>query len=91
MITVTKVTKTCGACPAQWEGQTDDGRFVYARYRWGFLTIGIGDSPDSAVAHEGGTVFEWENPDHWDGYMEREELLHLTKDAISWPEFEESE
>jgi len=89
MITVAKVTKTCGACPAQWEGQTNDGRFVYARYRWGYLCIGLGDSLGAAIAAEGGIIFEWENPDHWHGFMEYEELVHLTKDAILWPDFEE--
>ena len=47
---VVTLTQTCGACPSQWEGTTDDGRYVYIRYRWGLLTAGIGDSIDEAVA-----------------------------------------
>lgn len=34
MITVRKIVKTCHACPAQWEGITDDrgGKHVYAKH-----------------------------------------------------------
>ncbi len=30
-INVLEVYRTCLACPAQWEGQSDDGQFVYIR------------------------------------------------------------
>lgn len=32
-----------GACPAQWEGETDQRDRVYARYRWGYLRVEVGD------------------------------------------------
>lgn len=44
-----EVEKTCSACPAQWEGRLADGRFVYVRYRHGWLSIGLGASSDEAV------------------------------------------
>jgi hypothetical protein len=37
MFTFVTLTQTCFACPSQWEGQLDDGRYVYIRYRWGML------------------------------------------------------
>ncbi len=41
MIRVKNVKRTCHACPSQWEGTTDDGKPVYARYRWGFLRVEV--------------------------------------------------
>jgi hypothetical protein len=46
------LTKTCTACPSQWEGILEDGRAVYARYHHGELSVGIGDDIDEAV-HNG--------------------------------------
>ena len=34
---------TCGACPTSWEGMTNEGKSVYARYRWGHLRVEIND------------------------------------------------
>ena len=45
---VNELIQTCGACPSQWEFRTFSNRPVYVRYRWGYLSIQIGD-PDSDV------------------------------------------
>ena len=44
MPTVLTLKKTCLACPSQWEGTVDDGRAVYARFRHGHLSVGIGET-----------------------------------------------
>ena len=49
MITVADLKQTCESCPSQWEGRTDDGQFIYIRYRWGSLEYGIGESLRKAV------------------------------------------
>jgi len=46
---VVALNKTCFACPAQWEGTLEDGRTIYARYRSGALSVGIGDDLDDAI------------------------------------------
>jgi hypothetical protein len=38
---VTDVVQTCEACPSQWDAKTEDGKYVYIRYRWGSLTVDI--------------------------------------------------
>ena len=77
---VVALEKTCFACPAQWEGTLEDGRTIYARYRGGALSVGIGDDLDKAV--ENG----WTDQalyadcvgDALDGFMDVEELrTHL--------------
>lgn len=42
-IVVESITMTCGACPTQWEGHTNDGKSVYVRYRWGYLSVDVND------------------------------------------------
>jgi len=46
---VSKLTQSCKGSPSQWEGLTDDGQFIYVRYRWGCLAIGSGKTLDEAV------------------------------------------
>ena len=41
--------QTCIACPSQWEGELENGKFIYIRYRWGNLGYGIGENHDDAV------------------------------------------
>ena len=43
MLRVIEIKKTCEAAPSQWEGVDAEGRPVYVRYRWGYLSIRIGE------------------------------------------------
>lgn len=43
MIKVKELTQTCNACPSQWEGTLTNGKSLYIRYRWGYLSIDIDD------------------------------------------------
>lgn len=65
--TLQSLEKTCKACPAQWEGELSDGTFVYIRYRYGVLSIGFGETPDTATQDR---RFEWELGDGLDGWMD---------------------
>jgi hypothetical protein len=47
--TALTLKKMCLACPSQWEGALDDGLAVYARFRHGHLTVGVGDTVEGAV------------------------------------------
>lgn len=77
---VVALQKTCPACPAQWEGTLDDGRVVYARYRGGVLSVGVGNDIDEAVDNgwSDQAVFADYVGDALDGFMDFEELrAHL--------------
>lgn len=69
--------KTCDACPAQWEGETEDGRDIYIRYRWGYLSVTLNpwteDSEEIFVRQIGG---------EYDGSMGTKEMLELT--GLEW-------
>ncbi len=77
---VIALRKTCLACPSQWEGTLADGRAVYARYRGGALSVGIGDDIDEAV-HNGMSdqaLYAEYGGGCLDGFMDFEELrTHL--------------
>jgi len=70
-----KLTKTCEACPAQWEGQTEDGQYVYARYRWGILSVGFGKTLDHAIANR---EISWDYRSSLSGSMSKKEFFRLT-------------
>jgi hypothetical protein len=77
---VVALEKTCFACPAQWDGILEDGRAIYARYRGGALSVGIGEDVDEAIEN-GWTdqaLFADYVGDALDGFMDIEELkTHL--------------
>ena len=81
---VISIEQTCGACPSQWEGITDDNRRVYVRYRWGNLSVRVGEIDDMQefAAVRGNEVFALA---HGDGFLEYSELVKLTKGEIEWP------
>lgn len=60
--------QTCTACPAQWQGQTEDDRPVYVRYRWGYLSVKVGPpGGDSWSAVGGVRVYGEQIGDEYDG------------------------
>lgn len=65
------IRRTCEACPSQWSARTKEGREVYIRYRWGWLTVEL-DGPFGELIYEG------EHGDEWDGYMDTDTMLRHT-------------
>lgn len=84
---VLTLKKTCLACPSQWEGTLDDGRAVYARFRHGHLSVGIGETINGAVdnAMSGEALYEGEIGDRLDGFMDFEELKAQLRGLIEFP------
>ncbi len=81
MITVVSCEQTTTACPTQWEGRTDDGQHVYARYRGGRVAVYVGtDYP--IPAHR---VFEQRFGHYLAGSLNGATLAALTKDTLTWP------
>ena len=72
---VTGLKCTCWPCPSQWEARKEDGRFVYVRYRWGELGMGIGGNLRKAVANQR-LIYDSGKP--YDGDMSTEEMLERT-------------
>ncbi len=87
MPTVLTLKKTCLACPSQWEGALDDGRAVYARFRHGHLSVGIGETVERAVdnAMSDQALYEGDIGDGLDGFMDFEELKAHLRGLIEFP------
>lgn len=67
--------KTCMACPSQWNIFTEDGKYIYARYRWGHLSLTLNDRETILSMDVGGEL---------DGSMTTAELIGFTKDILDW-------
>ena len=65
---VKNLTMTCGACPSQWEGWSEDGDFLFVHYRYGILYVEKG----------GERIFYQEIGDSFDGIMSTDEMLDYT-------------
>lgn len=74
-IRVVAARQSCLSCPSQWDGMTDDGRPVYARYRFGRLTVQV----------NGDTLIACEPGDEFDGYIDQYTLADLCAPLIEWP------
>ena len=86
-IIVTTATMESLMCPTIFVGITDDGWTVYARYRWGHLSVRV--DPRDPAPH-GGAAGRWIlnqhiDPAGIDGDMAYKDLRELTADMIEWP------
>jgi hypothetical protein len=84
-IRVSSLTQTCERNPSQWEGSTDDGTYIYARYRWGCLSIGTGMTIEEAVRNSN-NLLQKQLGDNRDGRLEYAKLQEATKGVVDWPE-----
>lgn len=71
-------TMTCSACPSQWDIYTDKGEYIYARYRWGVLTLTLNPWRDEQL------LYKERHGDELDGVMETTELVEHTKSVLDW-------
>jgi uncharacterized Rossmann fold enzyme len=82
---IKKLKQTCLACPSQFEGKTDDDRPIYIRYRFGYLSIRVGEvGMDIMNAVEGKEIYGKVVGESFDGLMDLEEIIELTGDVIEW-------
>jgi hypothetical protein len=82
MVKVSEIRRTCLACPAQWEGETESGN-VYIKFRWGHLSVRLGPTIEEAVG--GRSIFEWDDADGQNGFMEYDELKRIAVGVLELP------
>ena len=78
---VIEIVQTCSACPAQWEIKLKNGKMIYVRYRWGYLSIRISAEATTDVykAVNGTEVYGKELGDSFDGCLDELELIGIMK------------
>jgi len=70
-----RLRQTCEGSPSQWEGWTDKHEPIYIRYRWGHLTVAIGEVGQEIKEMYGKSNFLSEDIDsEFDGVLSFEEL-----------------
>ena len=73
------LSRTCMACPSQWDGQLDNDRPVYFRHRSGkfraYLGPVGGDAWSAVLAER--PILECSYGDEWSGDMTDEQLVEL--------------
>jgi hypothetical protein len=85
MIKIVKIRQTCVICPTQYEGKTDDDRPVYIRYRWGYLSVRVGDKGTNVMnAVDGEEIYGRQIGHELDGFTTLRIIKDLTKDVIEW-------
>ena len=82
-IRVRKLVHISDVHPAQWQGRTESGDYIYVRFRYGKLWIGI--APDYHRTPPA-TVLETGYGDLGDGYLSFESLRERTRGVVVWPQ-----
>jgi len=84
---VIALKSTSIACPSQWEGNLEDGRAIYVRYRHGALSIGVGGDIGEAVRNSSSNhaLFSEYVGDGLDGFMDLEELKRHLYALLEFP------
>jgi hypothetical protein len=89
---VNSVRRTCDGYPTQWDGELDDGRTIYVRYRWGILAVRVSEEAhpvDQYAAVHGREIIALKLGEEMGGTLEFSELRQHTAHAIEWPDNEE--
>ena len=81
-IRVRKLVHVSDLHPAQWQGRTESGDYIFVRYRYGKLWIGI--APDYHRTPPT-TVLETGYGDLSDGYLSFRSLRKATRGVVDWP------
>ena len=78
MLKVSRITQTCSACPSQWEGEGENGEYIYIRYRWGGLSLDVNRE----------CVYFIQHGDDLAGYLEADEMQELLSDYLDFNQAE---
>jgi hypothetical protein len=87
VLKLVSLKNTCTACPSQWEGTLEDGRAIYARYRHGELSVGVGNDINEAVRNGMSDQALYANGigNGLDGFMDFQELKAQLHGLLEFP------
>jgi len=81
MIKLKTIIQTCHRMPAQWEGETIDGKYVFIRERHSYLTVEIKESEKSEI---NSLLLEIDNTGTC-GQLTWDKMKELTKNVLEFP------
>ena len=87
MITIKTIDYAGGACPYQLEGTTEDGKWIYIRYRGGWLRYVVRETAAHwARPNEPWYDFSKKIGEDLDGWADHDFIYPHLKDLIQFPE-----
>lgn len=88
MIKIKTILNHGGACPFQIDALTSDGRMIYGRYRFGNLSVQIGEAGDHSeyAAVRGEEILRKKVGGEYDGSMDLETFKEHTKTTLDFSE-----
>ena len=88
MVTIKTINLAGGACPYQLEGTTDDGKWVYIRYRGGMLRYVVAESETSWHKSKKDSWYDFSKKigDDLDGWADHDKIYPHLKDHITFPD-----
>jgi hypothetical protein len=88
MIKIAKIDYAGGACPYQLEATTDDGKWLYIRYRGGMLRYVVAETHTQWMKSKKDSWYDFSQKigDDFDGYPDHDKFMEVLKDKIQFPE-----
>ena len=88
MIKISKIIYAGGACPYQLEANTEDGKWLYIRYRNGMLRYVVAQSETQWNKSKKDSWYDFSQKigDDLDGGAEHDKIYPYLKDHIDFPE-----
>lgn len=77
MSTDLRIVKTCGACPVQYDIHLPDGRYVYFRYRHGYLSLELYRREEDFGGRRALAEFGEQMGEAFDGFMDDDEAMGI--------------
>ncbi len=81
IISIKELVPLCRGCPSDWETTDHLDRYIYIRFRWGRLTVSVGETETTTER-----IYSEQVSDHYDGFMEAAQMIEHTKGVIEWIE-----
>lgn len=88
MVIIKTIKMAGGACPYQLEAETEDGKWLYLRYRNGMLRYVVAETSTSWMKNKKDSWYDFSKQigDHMDGYADHDVIYPHIKDHIKFPE-----
>jgi hypothetical protein len=87
MISIANIISSGGACPYQLEATTDDGKWLYIRYRNGMLRYVLAESSTQWTKSKKDSWYDFSKKigEDLDGYADHDKIYPHLKDHIKFP------
>lgn len=78
-IRVVKIRDLGTSCPTQFEGETDDGKYIYIRYRYDILTVRIAETEEECFKSDDSKILtvHFIKKDDWCGEIDYDTVRQI--------------